>query len=173
MPGVEVAIAKPHEQAALASMMQLYIHDFSEFWAGRSEGELGEDGRFPDYPLEAYWREPDRVPLIIRVDGRLAGFALLNRVSHAGGAIDRNMAEFFVVRKHRRGGVGSAAARMIFSSYPGVWEVAVARRNLAALAFWRRVITEHPQACGVEQLDLTSEAWNGPLFRFEIAVEGG
>jgi predicted acetyltransferase len=73
------------------------------------------------------------------------------------------------VRKHRRGGIGTAAARQIFSLYPGRWEVAVARRNLGALPFWRQAINGHPRAVDVEELDLTTEAWNGPLFRFQIA----
>lgn len=169
MAEVEVQAAAPDQRAALTNLMQLYVHDFSEFWAGRPDGELGEDGRFADYPLDAYWRDPGRVPLTLRVDGRLAGFALLDRGSHTGGAVDRNMAEFFVVRKHRRAGIGAQAARLIFTRHPGVWEVAVARRNLPALAFWRRVIGAHPLARDVEELDLATTAWNGPLFRFEIA----
>jgi predicted acetyltransferase len=148
--------------------MQLYIHDFSEHWAGRAEGELDEVGRFSGYPLEVYWREATHVPLLLRLDGRLVGFALLNNASHTGGAADRNMAEFFVVRKHRRGGVGTAAAQTILSRYPGVWEIAVARRNTAALSFWRKAVTQHPLAADIEESDVMTTAWNGPIIRFRI-----
>jgi predicted acetyltransferase len=78
------------------------------------------------------------------------------------------MAEFFIARKHRRGGVGTAVARQVLSLYPGCWEVAVARRNLGALPFWRLAIQGHPKVVGVEELDLSTETWNGPLFRFRI-----
>ena len=150
-------------------MMQFYIHDFSEFWAGRPEGELEDGGQFGPYEyLDAYWREPGRVPLLIRVAGRLAGFALLNDVSHSGAPVERNMAEFFVVRKHRRGGVGTAAARVIFSRYPGLWEAAVARANLPALAFWRKAVAGHPNLLAVEELEFADERWNGPILRFRI-----
>jgi predicted acetyltransferase len=168
MTDVQVSRATLEDHGALANLMQFYIHDFSEFWSGTPQGELGEDGRFEPYPLDAYWREPSRIPLLLRLDGRLAGFALLNAVGHAAEPIDRNMAEFFIVRKHRRGGVGTAAARKIFSLHPGRWEVAVARRNLAALPFWRQAITGHAAVVDVEELNLSTGAWNGPLFRFRV-----
>lgn len=169
MPDVEVSPARLEERAALANLMQLYIHDFSEFWAGTADGELQDDGRFADYPLDAYWREPSRVPLLFRVRGRLIGFALLNAVGHGPWPVERNMAEFFIVRKHRRGGAGTAAARQVFSLYPGDWEVAVARKNLGALPFWRQAIDGHPQIRDVHEQDLATPAWNGPLFRFVVA----
>lgn len=168
MSEIQVETARAEDRPALANLMQLYIHDFSEFWADRAEGEIGDDGRFAEPPLDAWWREPDRVPLLIRKAGRLAGFALLDRTSHAGGVTDRNMAEFFVARKHRRGGVGTQAAQTIFTGHPGAWEVAVVRRNLAALAFWRRAITTHLLARDVESLDVADERWNGWVFRFRI-----
>jgi predicted acetyltransferase len=181
MAEVEVMVAEPHERGTLANLMQLYVHDFSEHWAGQGDGgladnaafaELGDDGRFSDYPLEPYWLDEGHVPLLLRVGGRLAGFALLDRRSHGVGEVDRNVAEFFVARFHRRGGVGTAAARAIFSRYPGRWEAAIARRNVGALAFWRRAVSGHPQVRGLEEVDVSGAAWNGPVLCFRIG-EGG
>jgi predicted acetyltransferase len=170
---LDISLARPEERETLANLMQLYIHDFSEFWAKTPEGELQNDGRFAPYPLDAYWREAGRVPLLFRLGGRPIGFALLNAVGHGAGPIDRNMAEFFIARKHRRGGVGTAAARQVFSLYPGLWEVAVARRNLGALPFWRQAIGGHPAVIDIQELDLASEAWNGPMFRFRMGDSVG
>jgi predicted acetyltransferase len=167
---VQVVTAEPHDRAVLANLMQLYVHDFSEHWAGRSEGELGENGRFPDYPLDPYWSDPTHVPLLIRIDAKLTGFALLNNASHTGRPVERNMAEFFIVRKHRRGGIGTLAAHLIFSRYPGQWESAIARRNAAALAFWRNAIRRHPLATEIDELDIASPAWNGPVIRFRVRL---
>jgi len=164
---VEIVAALPEDRAALANMMQLYSHDFSELWAGGPRGEHGPDGLFTAYPLDAWWREPGHIPLVVKVGGFLAGFALLDRMSHTGQPLDRNMAEFFIVRKHRRSGVGTAAARAIFNRYPGRWETAIARANQAALAFWRAAIA--PLAEEVELVDVESALWDGPVLRFRIA----
>lgn len=171
MPDVEVGLATPQERVAVENLLQLYIHDFSEQWAGLDEprGEVDEAGRFLDYPLDAYWSEPDHAPLLIRAGGRLAGFALLDAHSHSGSELDRNMAEFFVLRKYRRGGIGTAAAQGIFSLYPGRWEAAVARRNTSALPFWRKAVATHPKVESVEELDLANAAWNGAVLRFRIS----
>jgi predicted acetyltransferase len=165
---VEVALTLAQDGSSIENMMQLYIHDFSELWSGTSRGELAEDGRFPRYPLEAYWNNADHIPLLLRVEGSLAGFALLNAASHSGLPVTRNMAEFFVVRKHRRGGVGTAAAHAIFSRYPGVWEAAVARKNVGALAFWRNAVARCDLVEDVQELDLQTDAWNGSVMRFRV-----
>jgi len=167
MPRVEIEPCGPERRSTLDALFQLYTHDFSEQWAGTERGELEESGRFPDYPyLELYWTEAARKPSLIRVDGRLAGFVLLNDHSHSGLPLDHAVAEFFVVRKHRRGGVGRAAALAAIGPRPGQWELAIARKNTGALAFWRGVAAE--LASGpVDELD-TDDRWNGFILRFRV-----
>lgn len=168
LPDIQVDPALVHERPVIENLMQLYIHDFSEFWMDRPEGELQPDGRFEAYPFDRYWAEADHIPLLLRRAGNLIGFALVDAHSHSGGALDRNVAEFFIVRKHRRGGVGTAAAHAIFRLYPGRWEAAVVRRNLAAQAFWRRAVASCPGVSDIEELDVASEDWNGPVLRFSV-----
>lgn len=169
MDGLEIIEALPAQEHVIQNLMQLYVHDFSEQWSDTKRGELGDDGLFPEYPhLESYWREDNRVPLLIKRGGNLAGFALINEHSHSGLPVDRNMAEFFIARKHRRGGVGSTAAHMIFDRYPGLWEAAVARRNVGALAFWRNAIRQHPAAHDIEENDVDTAEWKGPILRFRV-----
>ncbi|HWA59809.1 MAG TPA: GNAT family N-acetyltransferase, partial [Caulobacteraceae bacterium] len=171
---VEVSPATAAERPALEAMMQLYVHDFSEQFpvarAGHERFDLGDDGRFQPYPLDAWWREADHIPLLIRADGRLAGFALVDARSHAGEAVDRDMAEFFIARKFRRGGVGRAAAHAIFRRWPGTWEAAVARRNRPALAFWRQAVATCPGAVPIAELDRDDDRWNGWILRFRTVA---
>src|SRR5690242_13294493 len=166
MSSVEVVVAGPHQRDVFDNLMQLYTHDFSEHWYDRPTGEVDEHGCFPDYPLDAYWREKEHIPLLLRANSHIIGFALLNRLAHTNRPVDRNMAEFFVLRKHRRSGAGTAAAQAIFSRYPGMWEAAIARRNVVALSFWRRAIGEHPLSQHIEEIDVATSAWNGPVLRF-------
>ncbi len=139
-------LARPEERALIEGLFQFYIHDFSELYPDASDGwTLGADGRFDAYEhSDSYWRDADRQPYLIEVDGRTAGFALVNAYSHRGQPIDHAMAEFFVIRQYRRLGVGHGAARTIFTSSPGRWELAIAAPNAGARAFWPKVVLDTP-----------------------------
>ena len=171
---VSVTPALQSEAGIIDNLMQLYTHDFSDFWAGTARGDLNSDGRFEAYPLDEYWTRPDWSALLIRRNQVLAGFALINDKTHSGETADRNMAEFFILRKHRGQGVGQAAAELAFSSFAGAWEVAVARKNLQAQDFWRSTIRNAGKASqnagrasNIREMDLQSDLWNGPIFRFD------
>jgi predicted acetyltransferase len=167
MANVTLEAVGAERAETLANLFQFYVHDFADFWHERRV-ELGEDGRFPLYPpLPRYWSEPDRQSFLIRVDGQIAGFVLIDRDGHSGQPVDCNMGEFFVARHYRREGVGRAAALAAFRARPGQWELAVARRNAPAQAFWRGVAAE--AASGpVEDLDRQDEVWDGPILRFRV-----
>lgn len=167
MPAIELEACGPERRPVLKALFQLYTHDFSEQWAGQDRGELEEDGRFAPYPyLDLYWAEADRSAWLIRADGRLAGFALLSGHSHSGLPADHEVAEFFVVRKHRRAGVGRIAAERLIRERPGQWEIAVARANTGAMGFWTRVAGAVSPT--VEALDLDDDRWNGAILRFTV-----
>jgi predicted acetyltransferase len=163
---VLLTAALPREGPIIQNLMQLYTHDFSEFWAGTARGDLNPDGRFEAYPLREYWSRPNWSAWFIWRDQVLAGFSLINDKTHSGQAA-RNVGEFFILRKHRGQGVGQIAAERIFSSHPGYWEVAVARKNVQAREFWRKTIQNAGRAADVRELDINSAEWNGPIFRFE------
>jgi predicted acetyltransferase len=168
MPKVEISRASAAERSTLRNLMQLYVHDFSEFWAGTPDGDLHPDGRFGDYDLAPYWSEAYHFPLLVRASGQLVGFALVDDQGHSGQPTDWNVAEFFIARKYRRSGVGTAAAHGLFDRYPGRWEAAVARKNTGALPFWRGAVARHPRVSEVQEDDVTSPAWNGQIIRFRI-----
>ena len=164
---VHLIAVMPGEEPIIQNLMQLYTHDFSEFWAGTARGDLNRDGRFEAYPLREYWSRPNWSALFIRRNQVLAGFSLINDKTHSGLAANRSVGEFFVLKKHRGQGVGQIAAQHIFSSHPGSWEVAVARKNVQAREFWRKTIQNAGRATDVQELDVNSADWNGPIFRFE------
>ena len=159
---------KPEQKAALEHLIQLYVHDFSDFLTPERRAHLCEDGRFPDFPgLESYWTQSDSAVWFIRVEGRLAGFALINRHSHSRRALDFNVGEFFVARPYRRDSVGARAVVDLANRHPGWWETAVARRNIPAQRFWPRAIAK-ANVADVETLEGDGVEWTGPIFRFRI-----
>ena len=127
---VEVVAAAVADKSVLRNLLELYLHDFSEMTAS----DVDEHGLFGYGHLDGYWTEPGRHPFLIRADGRLAGFALVRS------GVPHDMAEFFVLRKYRRGGVGLLAARALFAMFPGEWQVREITANTGATAFWRRAI---------------------------------
>jgi predicted acetyltransferase len=163
---VRLTKAVREDARVIDNLLQLYTHDFSEFWAGTSRGEVNPDGRFEAYPLDDYWSRPAWSALLIWRNQALAGFSLINDKTHSGETADRNMGEFFILRKHRGQGVGRLAAELIFSSQKGSWEVAVARKNAQAYKFWRKTIHAAGKASDIREMDLHGEKWNGPVFRF-------
>ena len=166
---VTVDLARPSEQPLLEGLLQFYFYDFSEMEPDGSDAmEFDARGQFGLYEyLPEYWREEGRVPLVIRRGGKPVGFALLNRHSHRAGAeVERNMAEFFVARKHRRHGVASDAVRQILAAYPGRWEVAVVARNLAAQSFWPRAIAAAPNVTDLVRHEGDRRHWTGPIWSF-------
>ena len=163
---VEVTAAVSADAPLIQNLIQLYTHDFSEFWAGTPRGDLDCEGRFPAYPLEGYWSCANFSAGLIWCHHKLAGFALINDETHSGLPADRNMGEFFIVRKYRGSGVARVAAEILFSRHAGVWEVAVARKNTRALRFWSKIIRSSSKASEIEEMDVQNAHWNGPILRF-------
>ena len=114
--------------------------------------ELGPDGRFGYSRLSAYFSQPERnIPWLILRGSRVVGFALVTRgspVSDDPEVLD--VAEFFVLRSHRRNGVGGRAARQLWAGLPGQWTVRVSEGNHAGLRFWPAVIRDCAGAAFVE-----------------------
>ncbi len=146
-------------KSVIRRLMQLYLYDFTEFLSI----EIDEHGEFANTYLDHYWaldERETREPFLLRADGKLAGFALVRRKSDGPWI----MAEFFVMRRYRRTGVGSQAARTVFARFPGEWKVSQVKQNTPAQAFWRRIIAE---VSGGQFIEETSE--HGVTQHFAIA----
>jgi predicted acetyltransferase len=159
----QITSAGPDERERLEALFELYTYDFSEIL----NLDVGDDGRFPAPTLGVYWIDPRYHPFLIRVDEKLAGFALVRMGSRLTGDMAVwDLAEFFVLRKYRRRGVGESAARSLFDRFRGRWEVRVRAENDAAAAFWRRVIGRYSGG-PFEDVDWDDEQWRGPVLRFD------
>ena len=103
-------------------------------------------------------------PYVFVVAGRFGGFALVDkRVRIAGD--DFWMDQFFVLKKYRRRGIGTAAAATVFDRHPGRWQVGQMPENHAAQAFWRRAIGAYAAGRFTEE-QLAAGWWQGWVQRF-------
>lgn len=119
----------------LRNLHEHYVHDMSE-WLGlevRPDGSFGHDTT----PL---W-QGDHAVFLARAGDRLAGFGVVGSAEKwLGDARVRDVKDFFVLRRHRRRGVGDALAAHLWRAFPGSWLVRVFAGNAPALSFWRGVV---------------------------------
>ncbi len=136
-PNIEIIHASLEQKQILANLLELYSHDFCEF----IDLEIGLDGRFGYRELDLYWTDPDRLPFLLYVDNRLAGFVLIKTCHRDGVDLTVwDIPEFFILRGYRGRGVGTAAAHQVWRRFPGPWEVRVMATNERAYRFWHRAI---------------------------------
>lgn len=158
---LQILPASIADKPALERLMELYCYDFSAF----DGADVDAQGRF-GYPyLDLYWTEEGRHPFLLRVDGKLAGFVLVNKHTLLPNS-EWSVAEFFVMRKYRRHGIGKQAAHFIFDQFRGRWEVAQIASNPEARQFWRRVIGEYTEG-KFEEMAFDEEKWKGTVQVFE------
>jgi predicted acetyltransferase len=145
------------QKSILRNLLELYKYDFSEF----EPDDVNEYGLYEYKYLDHYWTEAERHPFFIKVNGRLAGFALVREL----GSTEQNetiysMAEFFVMKKYRRSGVGRHVSMELFTRFSGLWKVAQVETNEPAQRFWRRTIGEYTHNRFQERRE---EGWDGPI----------
>jgi predicted acetyltransferase len=120
--------------------MQLYLYDF----AAIDDWPISDDGLYGNAAtIESFWTDPRMISLFVWADGVLAGFVLVRDGAYFAGDGTRDISEFFILRRHRRRGIGTEVARRVFDQFPGKWEVTQLTRNVEAQAFWRRVIGQY------------------------------
>ncbi|MBQ3273275.1 MAG: GNAT family N-acetyltransferase [Solobacterium sp.] len=120
------------DRGLLYNVFQKFLHEMTAYY----DNPLDDAGNYDYGWFDSYFEESDREALQIYRDDRLAGFAMLNRVSYFGGQPDHVMAEFTVFPHFRRQGTGREAVRQLFARYPGSWEIKYNRHNLPAGHFW-------------------------------------
>ena len=165
-PGeVELRAAGVGDSLLLENLLELYIHDLS---AAFPNIQIGPDGRFGYPRLPLFWSEPEeRFAFLTFAGGRVAGFALATRSAPAAAARpELDVAEFFVLKRYRRTGVGRRAASLLWQALPGVWTVRVSEGNPGAYAFWSGVVAECSKGTATESIRAGDpNPWR--VFRFE------
>lgn len=156
---IKLEKAAIEQKSVLRNLLELYNYEFTEF----EPDDVDEHGLYGYKYLDHYWTEEGRHPFFIRVDGKLAGFVLVREIGTSHGNSVYSMAEFFVMKKYRKTGVGRKAANMVFDTFIGEWKVSEIEKNVPAQCFWRRVVGEYTVG-SFEEIRETD--WDGPIQRF-------
>jgi predicted acetyltransferase len=169
---LEIIETTQADEALIRSLYQFYMYDFSEMVGF----DVDSSGRFDESDLDGCWIDPWRHVFLLRVDGQVAGLALVYvlRERPVNPEDLTAMAEFFVMRKFRKQRVGATFAMMLFDRFPGRWRVSQLEQNTGAVVFWRKVIGEYTQG---NYEDTTWESSSG-MFRgmeqlFDVPPKAG
>lgn len=132
---VAVDAATADDLQRIEALMQFYNYDMSQ-WV---PVHFGSAGLYDIGSKAAYWRNPAVRPYVVRVDHKLAGFAVVDDEFAQPGA-QFNMGYFFVARRFRQRGVGRQLLADVVRRHPGRWQIYHYACNEAASGFWSAAI---------------------------------
>lgn len=127
------------DKEILRNLLEKYDYEFSQY----DKRDVNQLGLFGYMYLDNYWNEENRWAFFVKVDGKLAGFAMVNDYPETDVKTDYSMAEFFIMHKYRRLGVGKHTAHKLFDMFKGSWQLKCHPGNITSFRFWDFVINEY------------------------------
>jgi predicted acetyltransferase len=163
---IELFLVPYEDKTVLYNLIQLYRYDSSEF-----DGHaLNKHGFYLYKYFDHQWTEEYRRPFMFKVDGEIAGFALVSLdvpkeyMKLSSAEKTNTIGDFFIMRKYRRRGVGKEVASSLFNQFRGTWEIRQTFANKNAYEFWKQVITQYKGSGSYQEELIQDERWNGPVF---------
>ncbi len=139
---ITLSKASKKDKSTIQNLGRFYVYEMSRYCGFLPGWETPRNGLFACRDLSSYCEKQNRYAFLIKVDGELAGFVLVNKIGSTPD-VDWNIGEFFVISKFQGKGVGRYAAEQIFNLFPGTWETAQIPENQAAIDFWEKVVSEY------------------------------
>ena len=136
---IEIVPVSIEEKEILKNLLEKYDYEFSQY----DKRDVNTLGLYGYKYLDFYWTEEKRWAFFIKVDGNLAGFVMVNDFPEANEKTDYSLAEFFVMYKYRRCGVGKYAAFAVFDMFKGKWQLKRHPKNIGSVYFWNNVVNEY------------------------------
>ena len=150
---VEVIGPRLEDKPVIKNLYMFYRYDLMPFieqgsgsWVnqfGTIDGATSASHEEAMAECDNYWEQPGKViPLLIRWDQRPAGLMIITAPPYAHRSVNYRMNDLFVLNKCRRHGVATQAVLAALHRFRGKWEVAYSPKNLAAAAFWRKLVPQ-------------------------------
>jgi predicted acetyltransferase len=133
---VEVCPQNVRDKSVIWNLFQFYCYDTSV----EDNYDVEKDGLFSlsaDY-FRQYWEAPRWSAHLLRVDGAIAGFVLIEPSEELADA--QELADLFILKRYRRMGIGLQVVRHFMRSRISPWTVTVLREWGDATRFWDRVL---------------------------------
>lgn len=146
MDGLTLVKATAQDADVVFRLMQLYYFEASA-WSGE---EILADGLY-DCALadvRARLQEEPEWTRLLWLDGQLCGFVQVDEVEFQGRRLPE-LADLFILPKHRGKGIASAVVAELVRPTAGEWLLATFRKDHVAHAFWERNLARMGMACGI------------------------
>lgn len=137
---LEVVEVKKEESQTLMNLMEKYLSEFAKW----EKIDVKDDGLFGYEWLDSYFKEENRWPYFVKIDGKLAGFVLVCDYPEVPEeSTDFTLSEFFIMPKYRNIGYGHQAFLKVMDKHHGKWQLKLHPKNEASVLFWNQVIDEY------------------------------
>lgn len=136
---IDITSVEIDEKEILRNLLEKYDYEFSQY----DQRDVNKLGLYGYKYLDNYWTEENRWAYFVLVDGNLAGFAMVNDFPEAHEETDYSLAEFFIMYKYRRRGVGKYVAKKLFDMFKGRWQLKRHPENSSSVYFWDNVVNEY------------------------------
>jgi predicted acetyltransferase len=151
--------------SCIENLMQFFNHELSAWYPV----SLAEHGLYQLRPKAVYWAESNTQPFLLRVDGELAGFAVVDGEVLEPASSRYNLGYFFLVRRFRGRGLAQQAFAQLLQRLPGAWEVYYLAQNQLAGQFWPKTLARLPLQ-GLTREERVVDDEPSVWFRFETAA---
>ena len=140
---IEITPVAREDKEILFNLSEKYEYELSQYFIDNDVNALGLYGF--DYFASYFQENAKRWIFFIKVDGKLAGFAIIlsDYFYLKSRKAEYTMADFFIMHKYRRNGVGKFAAHYLFDKFKGVWQLNIYDKNTTAAGFWLNVISNY------------------------------
>lgn len=129
---VELQLVHKTQKRILYNVLQKYLYEMTRYYAD----DMDDNGDYLYKYFDEYFINPTRKPMFIYYEKKLAGFVLLNKHSYINHDTDNVIAEFSIFPIFRKRGIAQKAAELLYSQYPGKWELKFNLSNISAANFW-------------------------------------
>lgn len=139
---IEIRKVSIDEKEILKNLLEKYDYEFSQY----DKRDVNNLGLFGYQYLDYYWTEEKRFAYFVLVDSKLAGFVMINDLPEVDDReTDFQIAEFFILYKYRRLGIGKRLFFEVLKKHHGKWQLICHPHNKVSLEFWTRAINEFTQ----------------------------
>ncbi|WP_124098039.1 GNAT family N-acetyltransferase [Ruminococcus sp. Marseille-P6503] len=154
---IEITKVKEEEKEILRNLLEKYDYEFSQY-DGR---DVDENGNFGYEWLDYYWTEDGRYAYFIRADNKIAGFAMSCPYAEYRESTDYQVAEFCILPKYRKLGLGKKLAFYLWDTHKGSWEIRCHPKNIGSVRFWESIALEYSGGkCEIVHNDTLAEPYD-------------